>query len=143
MAGVPEIAIARRLFEAWSSGDADAPAAFLAENAVLYDVVAGEPKTGWPAIRAFFAGGLQVWPDLKLIPQQYWTNDKGVALTWVMSATVNDDRFGPEQRGKQWRSEGMSYLEFAGDKIIREVDYHHGGAVPRSLGVGDARASGA
>lgn len=143
MAGAEEIVIAGKLFEAWSSGNADAPAAHMSEDAVLYDVVAGEPKAGWPAIREFFAAGLKVWPDLALIPQQYWTNEKGVALTWVMSATVNDDRFGPEHRGKQWRSEGMSYLEFAGDKVVYEVDYHHGGAAPRSLGVKPQRPSGA
>jgi hypothetical protein len=29
----------------------------------------------------------------------------------------------------------MTYLVFEGDKVVREVDYHDSGAVPRSLGL--------
>jgi ketosteroid isomerase-like protein len=133
---VDRIDIARKLFLAWSSGDADAPAAYMTDDAVLYDIVAGAPKVGWPAIREFFAGGLVGAPDLDLTPTDYWVNGKGVALTWVMTATVTHDRFGPDAKGKKWKSEGMSYLEFRGDKVCYEVDYHHGGAAARSLGVG-------
>ncbi len=130
----PRIGVARDLFAAWSSGDADAPAKYMHDDAVLYDIVGGEYQ-GWPAIRAFFAQGLEKWPDLLLAPDEYWTNDSGVALRWVMTATVTDDTFGVEAKGKQWRSEGMSYLIFDGDKVAREIDYHDGGAVPRSLGL--------
>ena len=50
-----------------------------------------------------------------------------------MTATVHDDNHGPEAMGKKWRSEGMSWLVFEGDKVVREVDYHDSGAVLRSL----------
>lgn len=128
------IDVARKLFAAWSSGDADAPAPFMHDDAVLYDIVGGEHQ-GWPAIRQFFAAGLEKWGDLVLDPEEFWTNERGVALTWVMTATVPDDRFGAEHQGKQWRSEGMSYLVFGGDRVAREIDYHDSGAVPRSLGL--------
>ncbi len=134
----PRIDVARQLFAAWSSGDPDAPAAFLAPDAVLYDIVGGEQQ-GWPAIRDFFTKGLRRWPDLVLAPDEYWTNEDGVALRWVMTATVNDDTFGPEAKGKQWRSEGMTYLVFDGLRVVREVDYHDGGAPSRSLGVSRKR----
>ncbi|MFN0093251.1 MAG: nuclear transport factor 2 family protein [Dehalococcoidia bacterium] len=129
------IDIARKLFLAWSSGDADAPAAYMTDDAVLYDIVAGDEKVGWPAIRDFFAEGVKHWPDLDLTPTDYWVNGKGVALTWVMTATVTDERMGAEAKGKKWRSEGMSFLEYRGDKVCYEVDYHHGGNVMRSLGL--------
>ena len=128
----PRISIANKLFAAWSSGDADAPAQYLTADAVLYDIVGGEHQ-GWPAIRAFFAKGLAKWPDLALIPDQHWVNDSGVALSWVMSATVQDDSIGPGTKGKKWHSEGMTWLQFEGDKVVREVDYHDGGAMLRSL----------
>jgi steroid delta-isomerase-like uncharacterized protein len=131
------IGVARALFEAWSSGDADAPAAFMHDDAVLYDIVGGE-HTGWPAIRAFFAQGLEKWSDLVLAPDEYWTNESGVALRWVMTATIPDDTFGPEQKGRKWSSEGMTYLVFDGDRVAREIDYHDSGAVRRSLGLGAA-----
>ena len=130
----PRIDLAEDLFKAWSSGDANAPEPYLHPDCVLYDIVGGEHK-GWPAIRAFFAQGLERSKDLVLLPEEYWTNEKGVALSWVMSATVTDDTFGPEAKGKKWRSEGMSFLEIDNGVVTREVDYHDSGAVTRSLGV--------
>ncbi len=126
---------ARDLFAAWSSGDPDAPEPFLHPDAVLYDIVGGEHQ-GWPAIREFFARGLTMWPDLVLAPEQYWTSDDGVALSWVMSATVTEAgaaRVGEANIGKQWRSEGMTWLRIVDGKVAREVDYHDSSAVPRSL----------
>ena len=133
MAGDAEIEIAKKLFAAWSSGDPDAPAEFLTEDAVLHDIADGTDKVGWPAIREFFQGALKVSPGVVLEPDAFWVNDTGLAVRWHMSATVTTDLFGPESRGKTWHSDGMSTLEFRGDKVCREVDYHHGGAVLRSL----------
>jgi hypothetical protein len=104
------------------------------EDATLYDIPGGEYK-GWPAIREFFSRGLEKWPDLELIPEEFWTNEHGIALSWVMSATVPDDRLGESARGRRWRSEGMTHLVFEDGKIRREVDYHDSGAAPRSLGL--------
>jgi ketosteroid isomerase-like protein len=130
------IDLARDLFAAWSSGDPDRPERYLHPDAVLYDIVGGEHR-GWPAIRAFFATGIAVWPDLVLAPEQYWTSDDGVALSWVMSATVTDAagaRLGVEHVGSTWRSEGMTWLRIVDGKVTREVDYHDSAAVARSLG---------
>lgn len=129
------IDLATRLFAAWSSGDADAPGEFLHADAVLYDIVGGEHR-GWPSIRAFFANGLKVWSDLVLAPDQFWTSEDGVALNWVMSATVPESMVqavGPHNVGKKWRSEGMSWLRIIDGRVVREVDYHDSGAMKRSL----------
>ena len=133
MAGEAEIEIARKLFAAWSSGDVDAPEQYLTEDAVLYDIVEGNPKEGWPAIREFFGFALTVSPDLVLQPDAFWVSDEGLAVRWHMSATVVNDMFGPDAKGKKWHSDGMSTLEFRDGKVCREVDYHHGGAIMRSL----------
>lgn len=130
----PRIDLAEKLFAAWSSGNPDAPKPYLAPDCVLHDIVGGEHR-GWEAIRTFFAEGLAMWPDLVLQPEQYWVSDKGVALNWVMSATVQDDAFGPEARGKKWRSEGMSFLELKDGVVTREYDYHDSGALAKSLGI--------
>ncbi|MDP6979935.1 MAG: nuclear transport factor 2 family protein [Myxococcota bacterium] len=135
MAGDAEIEIAKKLFAAWSSGDVDAPAEFLTEDAVLLDIVAGEPKEGWPAIREFFGMTLKVFPTVVLAPDAFWVNETGLAVRWHMSA-VAGETFPEHVRGKKWRSDGMSTLEFRGDKVCREVDYHHGPNVLRSLGLG-------
>jgi ketosteroid isomerase-like protein len=135
MSDEKRIEIAAKLFLAWSSGDPDAPAEFLTEDAVLHDIVAGDDKVGWPAIREFFQVALTVFPGVELKPNAFWVNESGLAVRWHMSATVRSDTFGPEHKGKTWHSDGMSTLEFRGDKVCREVDYHHGGAVLRSLGI--------
>lgn len=136
MADESHIELATKLFAAWSSGDADAPAEFLHHDAVLYDIVGGEHR-GWPNIRQFFGNGLKVWSDLVLAPEQFWTSDDGVALNWVMSATVPESMgttFGSHNVGTKWRSEGMSWLRIVEGKVVREVDYHDSGAAKRSLG---------
>ncbi len=64
------IQLAEELFKAWSSGNADAPEKFFHPDGSLYDVVAGDEKDGWPAIRAFFAQGLTPGRNLELIPER-------------------------------------------------------------------------
>ena len=127
------IANAYALFAAWSSGDPDAPRALLRDDAVLDDVIGGVYH-GWPAIRAYFQHGLERYPDLTLVPTgDFWHRDDGVALTWVMSASVRDDSFGPDAKGMRWQANGMSYLIFDDDLLAREVDYHDAGSRARSI----------
>lgn len=122
-----------QLMAAWSSGDPDAPRDLVTDSFVVWDAVGGEHQ-GWEAVRAYFSSALVRWPDLELVPDgNYWFSDEGVAFTWVMTATVPDDRFGPDRSGRPWRSPGMSFVTFDGDLICREVDFHDGGAVLRSL----------
>ena len=127
------IGLARDLFAAWSAGDPDAPRPLLHPDALLHDVIGGRHR-GWPAIRAYFARGLTHWPDLRLVPTgEFWTRPDGLALTWTMSATVTDDRFGAAARSRTWRVDGMSFLVFDGDLVIHEKDFHDAGARERSL----------
>jgi len=122
-----------RLFQAWSSGDPDAPRALLHPDAVLDDSISGAYH-GWEAIRAYFARGLEHWPDLELVPSgEWWSRDDGLALTWTMSATVHDDRFGAGTSGRRWSVPGMSFVVFRDDLVVHEVDFHDGGARERSL----------
>jgi hypothetical protein len=127
------VELVQALFAAWSSGDPDAPRPHLTDDAVLDDVIGGVHR-GWPAIRAYFARGLASWPDLRLVPSgEWWQRDDGLAFTWVMSATVPDDRFGAGTAGRRWQAPGMSYVVFEGDRVRLEVDYHDAGSRARSL----------
>jgi len=127
-------ALARDVFAAWSSGDADAPEPFFTSDAVLSDVASGRFE-GWPAIRAFFASGLERWADLLLAPDEFWFNERGVAVHYMMSATIRDESYGPELVGRRWEVGVMSLLEFRGDQVCLEVDHHDRGARRRSLGL--------
>ena len=128
----PRIQVVRDIFAAWSSGDADAPERFFHPDAVLEDIEGGK-HTGWSNIREFFANGLKKFPDLVLLPERFWTSDSGVALTWTMSASLTDASLGAEHVGKRWSSPGMSFIEFDGDRVRLEVDYHTRSQILKSL----------
>lgn len=129
------IGIARSVFAAWSSGDADAPEPYFTDDAVLSDTGSGRFE-GWPAIRAFFAAGLTVWSDLLLAPDEYFTNPDGVAVHYWMSATITDPAMhGPDLVGRRWEVEVMSYLRFRGSQVCYEVDVHDRDARLKSLGL--------
>jgi hypothetical protein len=134
------IEIVKQLFAAWSSGDADAPSAFMAENSILWDSIGGQ-KDGWPAIREYFGHGLERYPDLVLEPTgEFWARPDGIALQWVMSATVLDDSKGAEHKGKKWIVEGLSFIVFDGLTVTLEADYHEGTSRDRSLHEGGLHA---
>lgn len=127
------IDVAKALFAAWSSGDVDAPRAYLTDTPVLWDSVGGR-KEGWLAIREYFGHGLERYPDLTLVPTgEFWSRPDGLALQWNMGATVIDDTLGAEHLGKKWSVPGLSYLVFDGLKVASEYDYHDKGARQRSL----------
>jgi len=129
------IEIAKRLFAGWSSGNPDAPRDLMTPDAILHDIASGTFK-GWPAIRDFFASGLSRWDDLQLVPDEFWSNDDGLALHYVMSATVKDPSiYGAEHVGKKWSVEVMSFLRFDGDRVCFEADFHDKGSRAKSLGM--------
>lgn len=127
------IDVATRLFAGWSSTDLDAPKQYLADDAVLFDIIGGEFR-GWGAIRAYFARGRAHYPDLVLQPTgDFWARPDGLALLWHMSGTQTDDSLGSDLVGRRWTVEGLSYLVFDGLTVIREADYHDKGSRERSL----------
>jgi hypothetical protein len=129
------IDIGEAVFAAWSSGDADAPQRFFHPEATLHDVASGT-FVGWPAIRAFFAQGLAKWDDLSLVPDGWWARADGLAVHYVMSATVKDEAmYGAEMVGRKWQVEVMSYLRFEEDLVVYEADFHDKGSRARSLGL--------
>ena len=64
-------------------------------------------------------------------------NDNGLALHYMMSATINDPAtYGPDFVGRKWEVDVMSFLRFDGDRVCYEGDFHAPGARTRSLGLG-------
>ena len=127
------IEVVTALFAAWSSGDADAPRQYLTDSPILWDSVGGL-KEGWPAIREYFAHGLERYPDLVLVPTgEFWARPDGLALQWQMSATVIDDSMGAGHLGKKWNVPGLSFVVFDGLKVAAEYDSHYHRAPQRSI----------
>ena len=90
------------------------PEQFWMPDGTLDDVASGTFE-GWPAIRAFFANGLTRTANLTLDPDEFWVNDDGLAVHYVMSGdVVRPESFGPEHVGRRWSVPCMSYLRFDG-----------------------------
>lgn len=129
------IEIATRLFEGWSSGDPDAPQPYFHPDGVLMDVCSGTFE-GWPAVRTYFASAISRSKDLRLVPDEFWSREDGLAVHYVMTGeVVNPATFGPEHVGRTWRVEVVSLLRFEGDLVVLERDFHDRGARARSLGI--------
>jgi hypothetical protein len=125
MAGKAEIEIARLLFEeGWGGPDSSAPLQYMTDDVVMRDILGhAGPLRGHDAVRNFWqavAGGL------KVMPEEYFSNERGVALTWMAYIQLRDDSNGPENKGKWVCGEGMSRLEFRDGKVCLEIDYWNG-----------------
>ena len=53
-------------------------------------------------------------------------SEDGVALTWMAYIEITGDLHGAENEGRWLCGEGMSRLEFSGDKVSLEIDYWKG-----------------
>jgi hypothetical protein len=120
-----QIELARKLFEeGWSGGAPESPLPFLTDDVVMRDI-AGHPEAlvGHEAIIGFFG---PVATRLTVLPEEYFLNESGMALTWMAYIAVGSDddpNAGPEG---YMCAEGMSRLEFRDDKVCLEIDYWHG-----------------
>ncbi|MAE93085.1 MAG: hypothetical protein CL910_00350 [Deltaproteobacteria bacterium] len=125
MTDADRIELARRLFEeGWSGGKPESPLPFLTEDAVMRDIL-GHPEAmhGHEAIVAFFGPVAQA---LKVMPEEYFVNERGIALTWMAYIEILDESRGPENKGRFLCGEGMSRLEYRDGKVSLEVDYWKG-----------------
>ena len=125
MTDAERIELARGLFEeGWSGGKPESPLRFLTHDAVMRDIL-GHPEAmrGHDAIVAFFR---PVATALKVMPEEYFVNERGVALSWMAYIEILDDSQGPENKGRFLCGEGMSRLEFRDGKVSLEIDYWNG-----------------
>ena len=125
MTEAEQIELARKLFEeGWSGGKPESPLPYLTDDAVMRDIL-GHPEAmvGHEAIVAFFA---PVAPALKVMPEEYFLNEDGLALTWMAYIEITGDQHGPENVGRWLCGEGMSRLEFLEGKVSLEIDYWKG-----------------
>jgi hypothetical protein len=125
MTDAERIELARRLFEeGWSGDKPESPLPFLTEDVVMRDILAHpEAMHGHQGILDFFGPGAG---NLKVMPEEYFLNERGVSLTWVAYLAITNDHHGAENRGRWLCGEGMSRLEFRDGKVCLEIDYWKG-----------------
>ena len=125
MTEAEQIELAGRLFvEGWSGGTPEAALPFLTDDIVMRDIL-GHPDAmlGHSAIVDFVKPVAAV---LKVLPEEYFSNEQGLALTWMAYIEIRDESHGPENKGRWLCGEGMSKLEFRGEKVSLEIDYWKG-----------------
>ena len=111
-AGVPELFEAYG--DAWASRDADAIAAFHADDGIFHLHAGAEEVRGRDAIRETFAGFLAQWPDLEFTEQGSHLGEWGWVVRWTMSATLAT---GGEVAEGAWAEAGARFAVDAVDVI--------------------------
>src|SRR5688500_1386119 len=74
--------------DAWASHDADAIAAFHADDGIFHLHAAAEEVRGRDAVRDAFAGFLAQFPNLEFVEQESWIEDWGWVGRWKISGTL-------------------------------------------------------
>ena len=109
--------------DAFQRCDVDAVVACYAEDAINFQVAAGEPSVGIEQIRIdtveFFRGFPDAWSRVEnLIGDGDWA-----AWEWVGGGTFDGEFYGNRPTGNTFEIRGCGFFQFRGDKIIYQRGY--------------------
>jgi steroid delta-isomerase-like uncharacterized protein len=113
--------------EAWGSRDADAIAAYHAEDGIFQLHADGEPVHGRDAIRETFGGFLAQWPDLTFTEQDSHVGDWGWVVRWTMSGTLAESGEVVEgeaaEAGARFEVDAVDVIEVADGELTAKHTY--------------------
>ena len=119
-------ALLKGYLAAWNSGNAEAAAAFMADDAVFFDAVTGEPLEGREAVLGLIQGFMTAITaiDWSVRGTPLYTAD-GIAFEWTFSG-VNTGAFGPDMpaTNKPVSFIGLTIIHLKDGKIVYEGDYY-------------------
>lgn len=109
--------------DAFQACDVDAVAACYADNAVNFQIAAGEPAVGIEQIRRdtaeFFKGFPDAWSRVEnLIGDGDWA-----AWEWVGGGTFTGEFYGDQPTGKTFEIRGCGFFNFRDGKIVYQRGY--------------------
>lgn len=123
--------------DAWASHDADAIAAFHAEDGAFHLHADGEPAQGRDAIRETFAGFLAQWPDLSFTEQDSRVHEWGWVVRWTMSGTLAESGEIVEgeaaEAGAHFEVDAVDVIEVADGELTAKHTYVDSQALLRQL----------
>lgn len=127
--------------EAWASHDADAIAAFHAEDGIFHLHADGEPVRGREAIRDTFAGFLAQWPDLDFVEESRQISEWGWVVRWRMSGTLaeaGEVTDGAEaETGSQFNVDAVDVIEVSDGLLTAKHTYLDSVTLLRQIGAGE------
>lgn len=124
--------------DAWAARDADAIAAYHAEDGIFHLHADGEPVRGRDAIRDTFAGFLAQWPDLTFTEQESHVEEWGWVVRWRMSGTLAESGEVVDGEsaaaGARFEVDAVDVIEVADGELTAKHTYLDSQTLLRQLG---------
>ncbi len=110
------------LWEAWNSHDWTKASTFYAEDCIMGDLPSKTCQNK-PELETYYGYLMAGYPDLHFEPKRTLGTGKRIASEWTMTGTNMGDTARFKATGKRFSIPGVSILEIAKGKIVRETDY--------------------
>jgi steroid delta-isomerase-like uncharacterized protein len=94
-----------------------------ADDAVNFQIAAGEPAVGKPQIEKDTAEFFQGFPDAWSRVENLMGDDDRAAWEWVGGGTFSGEFYGNQPTGKTFEIRGCGFFYFRDDKIILQRGY--------------------
>ncbi|HQU93838.1 MAG TPA: ester cyclase [Pyrinomonadaceae bacterium] len=107
-------------FQRW---DLDAVVACYAEDAVNFQVAAGEPAVGIEQIRRDTAEFFQGFPDAWSRVDNLMSDGDWAAWEWLGGGTFTGEFYGNEPTGKSFEIRGCGFFNISNGKIVYQRGY--------------------
>ena len=127
------------LYAHWRAQDIAGLTALFTDDCVYEDMAMHVVHVGKPALIAFVSGVYETMPDFDVRFRQRFATAEFGAGEWTISATWTGLYEGIDVSGTRICFHGISFYEFRGGKIARNVDCWDPTVVMEQLGVAPGR----
>jgi steroid delta-isomerase-like uncharacterized protein len=124
--------------DAWASHDADAIAAFHAEDGIFHLHAGAEEVRGRDAVRDAFAGFLAQFPDLEFTEREKMVEDWGWVVRWTMSGTLAqpfDTGSGVAEPGGRMEIDAVDVITVSEGRLTAKHTYVDWATALRQMGL--------
>ncbi len=113
----------QKWIDAFQACDVDAVVACYADEAVNFQVAAGEPSVGIEQIRNDTAEFFQAFPDAWSQIENLIGDGDWAAWEWLGGGTFTGEFYGDQPTGKSFEIRGCGYFNFRDGKIVYQRGY--------------------
>lgn len=113
----------RNWIDAFQRCDLDAVVECYADDAINFQVAAGEPSIGKENIRKDSAEFFKAFPDAWSKVENLMSDDDWAAWEWIGGGTFLGEFYGAKPTGKSFEIRGCGFFQFKDDRIILQRGY--------------------
>jgi steroid delta-isomerase-like uncharacterized protein len=126
----------QRETDAWNAHDPDGVAACYAQDAELVDVSMPEPVRGREGMRAYAAGFMTAFSDLRLEVGEPIVDGNRTAQEWTATGTHDGELMGMPATGRKMVTLGCGTAEIGDGGLVRRgANYWNAAALMQQLGL--------